>query len=365
MAVASGASDLLDILLQRAWGLVMQDVADVGLVDAHAKGGGRDHDEASGWVHELPLGRITIGSTHLAVIARDRDACAPECARDFIDGGGRGAIDDARALQTLDAAGGDGELGRTRHNVDGQAKVLAVSRRDNDTGLVQAKPFGDVLPDPWGCRRGKGERRRIAHTFAGVAEAQVGGPEIVSPFGDAVSLVDAQESWPETFKEGRGCGRLERFGRREHDQAAAFFEPVECSPPLGRAQPAVKRNHRDAAALQSAFLIRHEGNERRDNNRRPMNNHRRDLIDQRFAKAGRQRHQGIASVEDGEHRRFLFGPQGRDTKDAARGLPAGIEQAHAAVVTAWTFLTPHVHLNWRLSRRMASACVGSARRIAG
>src|SRR5262245_23959384 len=172
MAVTSGAPDLLDILLQRAWGLVMQDVADVGLVDAHAKGGGRDHDQASGRLHELTLGGVSIGSTHLAVIARDRDACAPECARDFIDGGGRGAIDDARALQTLDAAGGDGELGRTGHNVDGQAKVLAVSRADNYTGIIQAKPFGDVLPDPWGCRCRKGKRRRVAKALAGVAEAQ-------------------------------------------------------------------------------------------------------------------------------------------------------------------------------------------------
>src|SRR5262245_6100242 len=91
MAVASGASDLLDILLQRAWGLVMQDVADIGLVDAHAEGGSRDHDEASGRLHELTLGGATVGSTHFAVIARDRDTRAPKCTRNLIDGGGRGA----------------------------------------------------------------------------------------------------------------------------------------------------------------------------------------------------------------------------------------------------------------------------------
>src|SRR5262245_41271910 len=98
MAVASSSADLLDILLERTGGLVMQDVADVGLVDAHAKRGGRDHDKASGRLHELTLGGVTIGGTHLAVIARHRDARADKGAPDLIDGGGGGAIDNARSL---------------------------------------------------------------------------------------------------------------------------------------------------------------------------------------------------------------------------------------------------------------------------
>src|SRR5262245_22307083 len=118
-----------------------------------------------------------------------------------------------------------------------------MRRCDEHPGFVQAQPFGDVLPDAWGCRGCKGKRWRIAQTLAGVAEAQVGGPEVVPPLGDAVSLVDAQEGWSHTFKEGRGRGRLERLGRRENDQAAAFLESLERTPSLGRAQSAVKRNH--------------------------------------------------------------------------------------------------------------------------
>ena len=159
-------------------------------------------------------------------------------------------------------------------------------------------------PDAWRCRCRKGKRRRIAQTFAGVAEAQVGGPEVVPPLGDAVGLIDAQERRPRAFEEGCGRGRLERLWRRENDQSAAFFEPLKRSTTLGCAQPAVKRNHRDAAPFQCALLIRHEGNERRDNNRRPLNDHRWNLVDQRLAKAGRQRHERIAPVENGEHRRI-------------------------------------------------------------
>jgi hypothetical protein len=84
----------------------------------------------------------------------------------------------------------------------------------------------------------------------------------------------------------------------------------------------------DAAALERALLVRHESNERRDDDRGPLNNHRRDLIDERLPKAGRKRHDRIVSLEDGDHRRFLFGSQALDAERPARRLPAQIEKAH-------------------------------------
>jgi hypothetical protein len=44
VTVASGSADLLNILLQRTGRLVMQNVADVRFVDAHAESARRDHD---------------------------------------------------------------------------------------------------------------------------------------------------------------------------------------------------------------------------------------------------------------------------------------------------------------------------------
>jgi hypothetical protein len=108
--IAPGAPDLLNILLQRPGSLVVQDVADVRLVDAHAECACCDHDQPSRRIHELTLRCVSIGGTHLPVIARNRDTRAAECARDLINRGGRGAIDDPRALQTLDAPGGGAEF---------------------------------------------------------------------------------------------------------------------------------------------------------------------------------------------------------------------------------------------------------------
>jgi hypothetical protein len=104
-----------------------------------------------------------------------------------------------------------------------------VSRCDDHPGVVQAKPFGDVLPDSWRCRCRKSKRRRIAQTFAAVAEAQVGGPKIVPPLGDAVGLVDAEEGRLRALEQGCSGGRLERLGSRENDESAAFFEPLKLS----------------------------------------------------------------------------------------------------------------------------------------
>src|SRR5262245_32657261 len=161
MPVASGAPNLLNVLLQRAGSLVMQDVANVRLVDAHAESACRDHDEASRRLHEPTLRGSAVGGTHLAVIARDRNARAPERSGDLIDRYGRGAIDDARPAQPLDAPRGGAELLSAGHDVDGQAKVLAMCRSDEHQRVAQTEPFGDVLADSWRRRRREGKSRRV------------------------------------------------------------------------------------------------------------------------------------------------------------------------------------------------------------
>jgi hypothetical protein len=154
--ITTRATDLLNILFQGSGSLVMQDVADVRFVDAHAEGRCCDHDQAPRRIHELALCCVTIGSTHLSVIARDGDARTPQGAWDFVDRGGGGAIDDAGALQALDAPGGSGELRRAGHDIDGEAQVLAVRRCYDHPWVVQPQPCGDVLTNSRRCCCRKG-----------------------------------------------------------------------------------------------------------------------------------------------------------------------------------------------------------------
>ena len=171
LAVAPGASDLLHVLLERARSVVVQDVADVGLVDAHAEGGGRDHDEAPGPVHELGLRGCAVGCAHLAVIADDWDARACQRVAHLIDRRGRGAVDDAWSAQALDAARGGGELLGTRHDLHGEAQIGAMRGSRQDKGFAQAKPFSDVFADARRGGGGKRKRRRVAQPFPGFAKA--------------------------------------------------------------------------------------------------------------------------------------------------------------------------------------------------
>src|SRR5688572_18311263 len=175
-AVATSTTDLLNILLQGSGSPVVQDVADVRLVDAHAEGGCCDHDQAPGRQHELALCRVTIGSPHLPVIARDGDTRAPESARDFVHRRCGGAIDDAWPLQALDTPGSSGELRRAGHDIDGEVKILAVRRCYDHAWVFQPQPFCDVLPHTWRCCCREGKHRRIPEALTRVAETQIGGP---------------------------------------------------------------------------------------------------------------------------------------------------------------------------------------------
>jgi hypothetical protein len=88
--VASGASNLLHVLLQRAGSVVVKDVADIWFVDTHAEGIRRNHNQTPRALHEQMLGRGPFRGTHLAVVAHDRDVPLPERPRELIDRSGSG-----------------------------------------------------------------------------------------------------------------------------------------------------------------------------------------------------------------------------------------------------------------------------------
>src|SRR5690242_3306815 len=86
VAVAAGAAGLLEIALQGRGSMIVDDVADVGLVDAEPERARRHHDDALALLHEprLVLGAVLIG--HLAVVAGARDLDQSEAEPDVLDG---------------------------------------------------------------------------------------------------------------------------------------------------------------------------------------------------------------------------------------------------------------------------------------
>jgi len=136
LPVATGAADLLNILLKGAGSVVVEDVANVRLVDAHTEGAGGHHDQSPGRIHELALRGGTVRSAHLAVIAHHGDARPCQRAAHLIHRGGGGAVDDAWPAQALDAPRGSRKLLGTRDGFDCQAKVGAVRGSRQDEGVA-------------------------------------------------------------------------------------------------------------------------------------------------------------------------------------------------------------------------------------
>ena len=92
-----GAPRLLHVRLGRPGHLVVDDVADVGLVDAEAERVGRQHDDLAPRLHERRLRLLALVGRHLAVVALDRDLAVAERDVQIVDRAHRRAVDDARA----------------------------------------------------------------------------------------------------------------------------------------------------------------------------------------------------------------------------------------------------------------------------
>src|SRR5262249_31972305 len=73
LPVAAGAAGFLHVLLERCRRLVVDDVADIGLVDAQAEGAGRDHHGAAAGLHVHLLLVVAVVGGHLAVVAMRGD----------------------------------------------------------------------------------------------------------------------------------------------------------------------------------------------------------------------------------------------------------------------------------------------------
>ena len=129
-------------------------------------------------------------------------------------------------------------------------------------------------------------------------QAQVVGPEVVSPLRHAVRLVDGEQRDRAAVEQPQ-----RRFGaqplRRQVEQVQlAVHERVLDAPPrigiLGRVEEA--RFH--AEHVQRVDLILHEGDQRRDDHAGALAHLRGDLIAQRLAAAGRHERDRVAAGAD-------------------------------------------------------------------
>src|SRR2546429_8010102 len=134
VAVTPGAPGLLQVALERGRRLVVDDVADVRLVDAETEGAGRHHDDPLALLHEarLVLGALLVG--HLAMVAGTWDLDQAEPEPDVLDHLGGGAVDDAGARQAARELGELAEL------------LVAAETPHREHEVVAGRRGGDPLP---------------------------------------------------------------------------------------------------------------------------------------------------------------------------------------------------------------------------
>ena len=196
LAVAAGPAGLLVVGLEGSGRLEVDDLPDVGQVDAHPEGGGGDDDldPAGG---EVLLGPAPGRLREPAVVGRGGDAPARDSGRKLLRRRHCSAVDEGPAAGGVEAALEGGKLLlRSLGPEDLQRQVGAIEPGDRDEGVAEAQAAGDVVPY-LGCGGGgEGSDRRPAAGLQGAAQEAVVGAEVVAPARDAVGLIDDEARDP-------------------------------------------------------------------------------------------------------------------------------------------------------------------------
>ena len=208
--VAPGAPRLLVVALDRLGQVQVGDEAHVRLVDAHAEGDGRDHDDPV-LAQEAALVRGADLSVQAGVVRQGREALAGKEFGRGLDLAPRQAVDDpgfpamrGEEVQQLAAA--------VVARGDGIADVRAVERTGELPGAFKTQPFDDL---PAG--RGVGGGSQGDPRYCGPARVQQGqfpvlGTEVMAPLRHAVGLVDREQGDPAGIEQRQETGCEQPLG---------------------------------------------------------------------------------------------------------------------------------------------------------
>ena len=196
LAVAARAADLLPIGLQRAGRVGVDDEADIGLVDPHAEGDGRDH-------HGPVLGQeplqpaVAVAGLHAGVIG---DGIGPGGAKGLghpLAAVTAAAIDHPGLAAPLAHQIDDGGIGLGPRGIllgDGrELQIGAGEAVDDDFRILQPQRTDDVLAGAGVGRGGDGDARHAGKQFGQSPQRPVIRAEIMSPLRDTVGFIDGDQ----------------------------------------------------------------------------------------------------------------------------------------------------------------------------
>ena len=307
----------------------MDDAADVRLINAHAECDGRD-DHLALAAHECLLRGITIFGGHAGVIRSRPEPRASEMRGHVLGGFLESHIHDGgadlRVGETLREHGQALVRGARRHAeveiFPAEGSLHMPLRRDAECLANVARHIG---------RRRRREREHGAQRqlLGHAREAQVFGAEIVAPLGNAVRLVNREQRDFHAPKPLQKCLTREPLGRDvEQLQLPLAQVRIHALRLLG-GEAGVEPRRCDAACTQRVHLVFHQRDERRNDERRAFEQHRRELVAKRLPCArGKKRERGFAVEQRVDH--ILL--------SIAKGIVAevraeGVHEIHAGAVS--------------------------------
>ena len=264
------------------------------------------------------------------MVRRDLDAeRGAEVGGDLLALRPRAGVDDGRPRLGVRECPGEARrdvgLRTARHDGEGQVGTIEAGR-DAD-GLAQAQSPLDVGRDL--RRRGRGRRhdRLRAEPAGRVGEAEVVGPEVVPPLGDAVGLVHHEQPDRHLAQGLEEPGRGEALGRHvEQAQLAGACAVQHGAVGLGVLLGVDERDRAADAPLERLDLVLHVRDERRDDDREVRAHERGQLVAERLPGAGRHDDEHVAAGEGARHRLRLTGAEIVEAEELAQGAAGFIHR---------------------------------------
>ena len=145
--------------------------------------------------------------------------------------------------------------------------------------------------------------------FGQSAQHPIVGTKLVSPLRNAVRLVDRNQARLAPFQQVAEAVGVDPLGRDvEQLHRSIGHRPLDLGH-LHRRERAVQILRVGASPLQRRHLVVHQSDQRRDHDRQPVRENRRQLVTQRLAAAGRHEHQRIPAIKDVFNRLPLLRPK--------------------------------------------------------
>jgi hypothetical protein len=201
----------------------------------------------------------------------------------------------AQSSQQLDQLAPLRVLGVAAHDLEAQVRTRDGPHHED--GLAHAEALHDLVAHEWCRSRSERENRRSPEVLRERAECQIRGPEVVTPFRDAVRLVDDEHRHrvlAEALAEARTGGPL---GRDQEHLLVSLFDQRERLLALRSGERAVEPQRFHPHLAQLLELVADQRDEGGYDNRHPLEQQTRKLVGERLAATRRQHGEGVAALE--------------------------------------------------------------------